>query len=167
MDEIKNYLKLLKELHPKAVHYCYAYRLGFDKLQYRANDDGEPAGSAGRPILGQIDGAQITNVLIVVVRYFGGVLLGVPGLINAYKTVAQNVLKENTIIEKNRLIYCLLKFDYTQMNEVMRIVKAYHCEVKSQSHALFCEIILGIALAEKEIIMQKLLYLHGVSLEEI
>src|SRR5690606_2431913 len=91
-QELKGKLKELKALHPKAGHHCYAYRLGLDGNQYRANDDGEPSGSAGKPILGQIDSAGVTNVLVVVVRYFGGTLLGVPGLINAYKTATAEAL---------------------------------------------------------------------------
>src|SRR4051794_38430929 len=91
--DIKEKLQGLKKEHPKAVHHCYAYRLGTDGTQYRANDAGEPSGSAGRPILGQIDSMGLTNVLVVVVRYFGGALLGVPGLINAYKTAATNALE--------------------------------------------------------------------------
>lgn len=92
VDEVKHLLQALKKEHPKAVHFCYAYRLDTDGIQYRANDDGEPSGSAGRPILGQIDSAGFTNVLVVVVRYFGGTLLGVPGLINAYKTATASAL---------------------------------------------------------------------------
>ncbi len=164
-EQIKIALKKLKGLHPKAVHHCYAYRIGFDNTDYRANDDGEPSGSAGRPILGQIDSAGITNVLVVVVRYFGGVLLGVPGLINAYKTAAQMALPGNMIVERKRMLFCLLKFDYTQMNEVMRILKAYSCEIKSQTQGLFCEMHMGIARADHEIVLSKLRNLQGVEIE--
>lgn len=164
VDEVKPIVKSLKEIHPKAVHFCYAYRIGFDNNLYRANDDGEPSGSAGRPILGQIDSAEITNVLIVVVRYFGGVLLGVPGLINAYKTVSLLGLNENTIIEKNKLFYVKINFDYTMMNDVMRIIKQFNCEIVSQSMLLFCEIDLGIILSEKDIVLQKLENLQGLEL---
>lgn len=164
VDEVKPIVKSLKEIHPKAVHFCYAYRIGFDNNLYRANDDGEPSGSAGRPILGQIDSAEITNVLIVVVRYFGGVLLGVPGLINAYKTVSLLGLNENTIIEKNKLLYVKINFDYTIMNDVMRIIKQFNCEIVSQSMLLFCEIDLGIILSEKDIVLQKLENLQGLEL---
>lgn len=164
VEEVKPIVKSLKEIHPKAVHFCYAYRVGFDNNLYRANDDGEPSGSAGRPILGQIDSAEITNVLIVVVRYFGGVLLGVPGLINAYKTVSLLGLNENTIIEKNKLLYVKINFDYTIMNDVMRIIKQFNCEIVSQSMLLFCEIDLGIILSEKDIVLQKLENLQGLEL---
>lgn len=154
----------MKGLHPKAVHHCYAWRTGFDNTQYRANDDGEPSGSAGRPILGQIDSLQLTNVLVVVVRYFGGVLLGVPGLINAYKTVAHMALSGGGIIEKNRMQMYILKFDYTILNEVMRIVKAHHCEIKMQSLTLFCEMHIGIAMADEANAVQKMQELHGLEI---
>ncbi len=163
-ETIKTNIKNLKELHPKAVHHCYAYRIGYDNTQYRANDDGEPSGSAGRPILGQIDSIQVTNVLVVVVRYFGGVLLGVPGLINAYKSVTQMALSRAGIIEKNRLQYYSLKFDYTQMNDIMRIVKSHTCIIKSQSLTLFCEMNIGMAMAEEETVLKKLNEIRGVEI---
>src|SRR5690606_1231162 len=101
VEEVKEKVKLLKKEHPKAVHFCLAFRIGTDGTLYRANDDGEPSGSAGKPILGQIDSVGLTNVLVVVVRYFGGTLLGVPGLINAYKTVTSSALSECEIRERN------------------------------------------------------------------
>jgi uncharacterized YigZ family protein len=163
-EEIKVRVKKLKELHPKAVHFCYAWRLGFDLSQYRANDDGEPSGSAGRPILGQIDSLQLTNVIVIVVRYFGGVLLGVPGLINAYKTVAQLALTHGGIAEKDRVCAYTLKFDYTIMNEVMRIIKMHHCHISAQQMALFCEISIHIALAEQDTVVKKMQDLHGLEI---
>ncbi len=99
-EEVKQYVDTLRQEHHKARHWCYAYRLGVDGNQFRANDDGEPSGSAGRPILGQIDSAELTDVLVVVVRYFGGTLLGVPGLIHAYKTSTQMALQSAQIIQK-------------------------------------------------------------------
>ena len=99
-QDVKERLQVLKKAHPKAVHFCYAYRIGTDGLQFRANDDGEPSGSAGKPILGQIDSLSFTNVLVVVVRYFGGTLLGVPGLINAYKTATADALQQAVVVEK-------------------------------------------------------------------
>src|ERR1700704_2284357 len=100
VDEFKEKLQLLKKEHPKAVHHCFAYRIGLDGNNFRVNDDGEPSGSAGRPILGQIDSKQLTNVLVIVVRYFGGTLLGVPGLINAYKTTAALALQVTPVVRK-------------------------------------------------------------------
>ena len=101
-EDVKNHVERQRQAHHKARHWCYAYRLGTDGLQFRANDDGEPSGSAGRPILGQIDSFAVTDTLIIVVRYFGGTLLGVPGLIHAYKTAAAEALKAAEVIEKNR-----------------------------------------------------------------
>src|SRR5947209_20078908 len=123
VDDFKKRLKELKEAHPKAAHHCLAYRLGADGLNFRANDDGEPSGSAGKPILGQIDSKQLTNVGVIVVRYFGGTLLGVPGLINAYKTVTAQALESAPKTEKwiEELYY--IKFDYPVMGEVLYLLK--------------------------------------------
>jgi uncharacterized YigZ family protein len=140
IEEIKSILKTIKAEHPKAVHCCYAYRLGFDQTQFRANDDGEPSGSAGKPILGQLDSARVTHVLVAVVRYFGGVLLGVPGLINAYKTAAQEALQANEIIEKEIMQNLPCEFDYTLMNEVMRVVKQYEGKIIGQEMLLFASL---------------------------
>lgn len=137
-DELKVHIQELKKLHPKAVHYCFAYRIGFDKNNFRVSDDGEPSGTAGKPILGQIDSKQLTNVLVVVVRYFGGTLLGVPGLIHAYKTASTMVLQLVPIIQKPITKACVLHFDYTVMNDVMRYVKAFNLDITEQETQLFC-----------------------------
>jgi len=165
-DDIKQSLQLLKKEHPKAVHHCYAYRLGTDGTQYRANDDGEPSGSAGRPILGQIDSAGLTNVLVVVVRYFGGTLLGVPGLINAYKTAASECLSLATITEKNIEHPVTLDFDYSLMNEVMQVLKQNDVSVYKQDMQLFCIFEIGIPLANKEQALQKLNDIHGLEVKD-
>ena len=120
--EIKEKLDHLRNLHPKATHHCYAYRLGLDKNNYRANDDGEPNGTAGKPILGQIDSFGITNCLIVVVRYFGGTKLGVSGLIDAYKECAKETIDASTIIELRILDYYELKCSYENINKIYQIV---------------------------------------------
>ena len=120
-DDFKMQLQLLKKEHPKAVHHCFAYRIGLDGNNFRVSDDGEPSGSAGRPILGQIDSKLLTNTGVIVVRYFGGTLLGVPGLINAYKTATVMALQLVPIVEKAIEIIYELQFDYTRMNEVMMI----------------------------------------------
>ncbi len=120
--EIKEKLDHLRNLHPKATHHCYAYRLGLDKNNYRANDDGEPNGTAGKPILGQIDSFGITNCLIVVVRYFGGTKLGVSGLIDAYKECAKETIESSTIIELRILDYYELKCSYENINKIYQIV---------------------------------------------
>jgi uncharacterized YigZ family protein len=144
VNEFKEKLAAVKKEHPKATHHCFAYRIGMDGNNFRVSDDGEPSGSAGRPILGQIDRRQVTNVLIIVVRYFGGTLLGVPGLINAYKTAASLALQVTPVIQKPILINYRLQFDYTQMNEVMKIVKQSDCVVMQQEMLLFCSLQIGI-----------------------
>jgi len=125
VNDTKERLAEIKKEHPKATHHCFAYRIGFDGNNFRVSDDGEPSGSAGRPILGQIDSKQVTNVLIIVVRYFGGTQLGIPGLINAYKTTASSALQSSLIVRKPVLINYRLQFDYTQMNEVMKVIKHF------------------------------------------
>lgn len=166
-EGIKTHLQALKKEHPKAVHHCYAFRLGTDGLQYRANDDGEPSGSAGRPILGQIDNAGVTDVLIVVVRYFGGTLLGVPGLINAYKTAAADCLQQAVIITKNIEFRLSIDFDYSLMNEVMQVLKQCDASIYKQDMQLFCIFEVGISLAQKEQAIQRLKDIHGVEIKTL
>jgi uncharacterized YigZ family protein len=145
--EVKFKLQELKKEHPKAVHHCYAYRLGADENNFRTVDDGEPAGTAGKPILGQIDSRDLTNICIIVVRYFGGTLLGVPGLINAYKTVASLALQVVPVISKPILKQFSLEFDYTKMNDVMQVLKKYNADVTEQTNQLFCLVKTGIPSA--------------------
>lgn len=165
-EDVKQHLQLLKKAHPKAVHHCYAYRLGTDGLQYRANDDGEPSGSAGRPILGQIDSAGLTNILVVVVRYFGGTLLGVPGLINAYKTATTECLSLGVTIEKNIEYLVTVDFDYSLMNEVMQVLKQNDVSIYKQEMQLFCVFEIGIPLSQKDTALQKLNDIHGVEIKK-
>ncbi|MFT4092762.1 MAG: YigZ family protein [Niabella sp.] len=146
LADCKLKLAEIKKEYPKASHYCFAYRLGLDNNQFRVSDDGEPSGSAGRPILGQIDSREVTDVLIVVIRYFGGTLLGVPGLINAYKSAAAMVLQVTPLVRRPVLISHELEFDYTRMNEVMTIVKQFDCQVQKQELQLFCTMEIGIPL---------------------
>lgn len=146
-EEIKAHVEALCEAHHKARHWCYAYRLGTDGNQFRANDDGEPSGSAGRPILGQIDSAGLTDVLIVVVRYFGGTLLGVPGLIHAYKTAAAEALQVAEVVEKNIEKKVWLRCDYPHLNDAIRIAKQHHAEVVAQDLQLDCRLMVRIPLA--------------------
>ena len=167
VNEFKEELAAIKKEHPKATHHCFAYRLGLERDNFRVSDDGEPSGSAGRPILGQIDSKQVTNVLIIVVRYFGGTLLGVPGLINAYKTAASFALQVTPVVQKPILINYRLQFDYTQMNEVMKIIKRFDCVVLQQEMQLFS--VMGIAIAKKnaEEVLSKIKELRGVQVDEI
>lgn len=138
--EVKPIIEGLRKQHPHAVHYCYAYQIGTEKIVYRANDDGEPSNSAGAPIYGQIQSFGITNILIVVVRIFGGIKLGVGGLITAYKTAAQMTLETSEIIEKTIDIHYLVSFDYKNINKVMRVVKEKNVEIVNQKMEMSCEI---------------------------
>lgn len=130
--DIKAILANLKTEHPKANHHCWAMRLGIDRSVFRLNDDGEPSGTAGRPILNTLLSRNITNILVVVVRYFGGTLLGVPGLINAYKTATEVALNTAVIIEKTLDDTYLISFDYQQMNDVMKIIKEDNLTILEQ-----------------------------------
>ncbi len=154
-DEFKRCMEQVKKEHPKANHHCFAYRLGLDNYNFRVSDDGEPSGTAGKPILGQIDSKQLTNILVVVVRYFGGTLLGVPGLINAYKNAASLALQVTPIIQKTIEVKYTLQFDYTQVNEVMMIIKQLNCTVHQQEMNLFCRFIIGIPKARMEEAMHR------------
>jgi uncharacterized YigZ family protein len=141
-DEIKIYIEQLKKQHFGAVHFCYAYQIGSEKIEFRVNDDGEPSNSAGIPIYGQIQSFGVTNILIVVVRFFGGTKLGVGGLITAYKTTAQLVIENASIIEKTIDIHFKITFDYKNMNKVMRVIKEKQLDIRSQKMKENCEIII-------------------------
>lgn len=163
----KERLAEIKKEHPKATHHCFAYRLGLDGTNYRVSDDGEPSGTAGRPILGQIDSRQVTNVLIIVVRYFGGTLLGVPGLITAYKTAAAFALQTTAIVQKPVLINYRLQFDYTQMNDVMKVIKQFDCSILKQETQLFCSIETGIPKNRLDEVLFRIKDLRSVEAERI
>lgn len=167
VEAFKIQLQLLKKEHPKAVHHCFAYRLGTDGNTFRVNDDGEPSGSAGRPILGQIDSKEITDAAIVVVRYFGGTLLGVPGLIHAYKTAAALALQVVPIVQRQIEIRYELQFDYTMMNEVMMILKQYNCSVLQQEMQLFCHLRTGVPVNRLEEVLFKLSELRSIDVVKI
>ena len=141
-DEIKIHIDQLKKQHFGAVHFCYAYQIGTEKIEFRANDDGEPSNSAGIPIYGQIQSFGLTNILIVVVRFFGGTKLGVGGLITAYKTTAQLVLENASIIEKTIDVQFKITFDYKNINKVMRIIKEKQLEIHSQKMEDNCELLI-------------------------
>lgn len=143
-DDFKKHLEAIKKEHPKATHHCFAYRIGLHNNTFRVSDDGEPAATAGKPILGQIDSKRLTNILVIVVRYFGGTLLGVPGLINAYKSAAALALQITPVIQKPIQVSYTLQFDYTQMNEVMMVVKQLNCSVIDKDMNLFCRLVIGI-----------------------
>lgn len=133
VEEFKVFLNETKKKYPVAVHYCFAYRIGYDKCIFRANDDGEPSGSAGKPIYNQLLAYDLTNVAIIVVRYFGGTLLGVPGLINAYKQSSIDAINENDIIIKDILEIAKIEFSFEKMNEVMKVIKENKIRITEQN----------------------------------
>jgi len=165
-DDFKKRLKELKEEHSKATHHCFAYRIGTDGNNFRCGDDGEPSGSAGKPILGQIDSKELTNVAVVVVRYFGGTLLGVPGLINAYKTATSLALQLTAIVQKAVMVQYELQFDYTVMNEVMMVVKRFGLSVLQNEMQLFCRMVIGIPKENLDLTLEKLQHMRGLELIE-
>ncbi len=141
---VKECLEEVRKIHPKARHHCFSYRIGLTGDRFRANDDGEPSGTAGRPILGQIDSMGLSNVLVVVVRYFGGTKLGVPGLINAYKLATNDALSKAKLEERTIDHLLHLSFNYGEMNDVMQLVKKSSCEVLSKDFG--AEPVIQIAL---------------------
>ncbi|WP_163712006.1 IMPACT family protein [Mangrovibacterium lignilyticum] len=166
-DEIKELIQHLKKEHYSARHHCYAWRLGADKTQFRANDDGEPSSTAGKPILGQIQRLDLTNVLIVVVRYFGGTLLGVSGLINAYRSAAIAALDEAKIVEQLVEVPFWVEFDYLNMNSVMKVFKDEILPQKKTEFDLRCKIRSSIRESESERIFSLLKNIEGVRINLI
>jgi uncharacterized YigZ family protein len=167
VDDFKKQLQELKKEHPKAVHHCFAYRIGTDGNNFRSSDDGEPSGTAGKPILGQIDSKELVNVAVIVVRYWGGTLLGVPGLINAYKVSAAMALQVTPIVQKQVELTYSIEFDYTQMNDVMMIVKQFNCRVITQEMQLFCMIKTGIPKNRLDEVLYRLNDLQNVAVKKI
>ena len=163
-EDIKNCLDNLKKQHHTARHFCYAYQIGIENIKYRANDDGEPNNSAGMPIYGQIQSFNVTNILVVSVRYFGGTKLGVGGLITAYKTSAQITLDTADIIEKTIDIFYQLNFEYDLMNKVMRIIKEKNINIVSQKMELACEYIVSIRKKEAQTIFDIFDQLYKVNI---
>ncbi len=151
-EDVKSHLEILRRQHFGAVHYCYAFQLGTEKIQFRANDDGEPSNTAGIPIYGQIQSFGVTNVLVVIVRYFGGTKLGVGGLISAYRSSAQMALEASEIVEKTINIHYSISFDYKNMNKVMRVIKEKNLEIISQKMEISCEIEIATRKKNAEII---------------
>ena len=146
-QEIKDIVASLKKEYHDARHHCYAWRLGYRRDLFRANDDGEPSSSAGRPILGQIDSLELSDILIVVVRYFGGIKLGIPGLIRAYKTSAADALANAAIIEKTAAEHFRLTFGYMEMNGVMKILKDLGLSARNQDFGMECRLETDVRLS--------------------
>ncbi|MGG7037072.1 MAG: IMPACT family protein [Flavobacterium sp.] len=166
-EEIKLHLDRLRKQHFNAVHHCYAYQLGTDKIIFRANDDGEPANTAGAPIYGQIQSFDITNVLVAIVRYFGGVKLGVGGLISAYRTAAQMTLNNSEIIEKTIDVHFAVSFDYKNMNKVMRVIKEKRLDIVSQQMNDSCEIIISTRKKNAETVFDIFNTMFEISIRRI
>lgn len=163
--EIKSLAQQLREQHHKARHCCFAWRLGVDGNRFRANDDGEPAGSAGRPILGQIDSAEITNVLVIVVRYFGGTLLGVPGLINAYKTATALALQNAEKVQEDVCRLLELSCDYAHLNEALRWCKQQQVRILTQDLQQNCRLEISIPLARYQSGLSALQQLRAINVK--
>ena len=166
-NEVKTHIENLKKEHFSARHWCYAYQIGTETFKFRANDDGEPSNSAGMPIYGQIQSFEVTNVLLVVVRYFGGVKLGVGGLISAYKTTAQLTLEEANIVEKTIDKHFKITFDYKNMNKVMRVIKEKNLDIVNQKMELNCEIEIATRKKNANTIFDIFSTLFEIEIEEI
>ena len=166
-DDVKGCLEILKKKHHSARHFCYAYQIGVEHIQYRANDDGEPNNSAGLPIYGQIQSFEVTNILIVSVRYFGGTKLGVGGLISAYKKSAQLALAASKILEKTINTQFKLTFNYDLMNAVMRIVKEKQIDIVHQKLEMDCTYIISVRKNDAKSIFQIFDTLYKVAIKEM
>ena len=167
VEDFKQALNDIKKEHPKATHHCFAYRLGLDGNTFRVSDDGEPSGTAGRPILGQIDSKGLVNVLVVVVRYFGGTLLGVPGLINAYKSASALALQITPLVQKQVEKEFVVQFDYTRIGEIMAVAKQYNCRIVKQEMQLFCNMTLAVPRNRVTEVSYKLQELRNVELSPL
>ncbi|WP_298541066.1 YigZ family protein [uncultured Aquimarina sp.] len=166
-EEVKVIIDSLKKQHHAARHWCYAWQIGTEKIRYRSNDDGEPSNSAGQPIYGQIQSFQVTNILIVVVRYFGGVKLGVGGLINAYRTAAELSLEASNIVEKTINIDFCITFEYKNMNKVMRIIKERQLTITNQKLELDCKLFISVRKTIADEINDLFLALYEVEIKQL
>lgn len=166
-EEVKAIVDGIRKEYHDARHHCYAYRLGLDGERFRANDDGEPSGSAGRPILGQIDSAGLSDVLVVVVRYFGGIKLGIPGLIRAYKSSTADAISQAQIIEKVAGRNYRLSFEYLSMNAVMKMIKDMSLPQKNQDFGERCGIEVRVRLSQEPDFRDRSAHIEGLIVEEI
>ncbi len=163
--DVKDCLEVLKKKHHSARHFCYAYQLGVSEIRFRANDDGEPNNSAGIPIHGQIQSFQLTNILVVSVRYFGGVKLGVGGLISAYKTSAKITLEASNVIEKTINTFFIITFNYSLMNTVMRIIREKKIQIVRQQLEMNCEYEISVRKKDSETIFTIFKNLYQVEIK--
>ena len=165
-DEIKDIVSELKKKYHDARHHCYAYRLGYLGDRFRANDDGEPSSSAGRPILGQIDSRNLSDTLVVVVRYFGGIKLGIPGLIRAYKTSTAQALDNAGTVEKIAGNWYRIRFGYSEMNQVMKVLKDMDLRQKDQDFGTECSLSAWVRLSSEEDLLKRLGNIDGCITEK-
>ena len=165
-DEVKEIVKNYRKEYYDSRHVCYAYMLGAERKEFRANDDGEPSGTAGRPILGQINSRELTDILVIVVRYFGGILLGTGGLVVAYKEATTDALDQAEVIEKTVDESISILFDYVLMNEVMRIIKDTNAQITSQSFENQCEMQLSIRKQDAGLLSAKVAKIYGLQIKE-
>lgn len=166
-EEVKPIIEKLKKEHHTARHWCYAWQLGTSKIRYRANDDGEPSNSAGPPIYGQIQAFNVTNILVVVVRYFGGTKLGVGGLMNANKTASKLVLEAAMILEKTIDRTFSITFEYKDMNKVMRVIKEKNLTISSQTLELNCQYTIPVRKNDAQQVHDIFSNIYGVTLKEL
>lgn len=166
-EEVKPIIASLKKEHHSARHHCFAWRLGTEEIYFRANDDGEPSSTAGKPILGQLQSYELTNILVVVVRYFGGTLLGVSGLINAYKNATINVLENAKIVQKPIEKKYKLRFSYNELNDVMTIAKRENLNIINTKFEIDCEISFSIRKSEADKIFEIFTNFYGVKIEKL
>jgi uncharacterized YigZ family protein len=166
-NEVKPLVENLKKEHFKAVHHCYAYRLGLDRSNFRVNDDGEPSGTAGKPILNTLLSQDLTNILVIVVRYFGGTLLGVPGLINAYKSATIEALVVADIFEKTVNDVYNVSFEFVQMNDIMKVVKEFSLKIRNQTYDNQCTMELEFRKTLTNQVIGKLEKIDGIMVEYI
>jgi len=166
-EAVKDWIDVYKKQHPKARHWCYAYRLDLEGKLFRANDDGEPSGTAGKPILGQIDSKELSKVFVVVVRYFGGKKLGASGLIHAYKTATANALEKAKIIEIKIRSYYQVNFAYERMNDLMRFLKHEELKILEQSYDEGCILKFSIPVKEREIVLKSLGKLYDITTKHL
>ena len=167
LEAVKPILESLKKKHHNANHACYAWQLGADSISYRANDDGEPNNSAGMPIYGQIQAFDLTNVLVVVIRVFGGTKLGVGGLIQAYRTAAKMALESADIVEKLLEDQFKLEFDYAEMDKVMRMIKKHKVNLISQNLTNKCVYVIGIRKSESDLFENQLQTMHKIKINKL
>jgi len=165
-DQAKEIVKEYRKKYYDARHVCYAYMIGAERTDFRSNDDGEPSGTAGRPILGQINSRELTNVLVIVIRYFGGILLGTGGLVVAYKEATADALDRTEIIEKTVDIRISISFDYVLMNDVMRVIKDVNAQIMAQTYVNQCMMQLSIRKQDAELLSSKLKKILGLVIEE-